>query len=123
MRNYETKVYDYIDKKTGAHIVKATTMYAGKTISAYSKCDPNDTFDLEFGTKVALKRLDQKIALKRASSMKAYAKFCQMNLDFIEIEERRIRKAFERTWVAYSDRMAEARELEKEIAEILASLN
>lgn len=120
MRNYETKIYDYIDKKTGAHIVKATTMYAGKTVSAYSKCDPNDIFDLEFGKKVALKRLDIKIAEKRAVSMKDYTKFCRMNLEFIEAEKRRVTKAMERAIIARADRKVEAATLEKELDEMLA---
>lgn len=122
MRNYETKIYDYVDKKTGAHVVKATTLYAGKTISAYSKCDPNDDFDLKFGTDIALKRLDIKIAKKRQVSMLAYAKFCKMNLEFIEIEKRRVKNALERAEVAASDRNVEAKELEAELAEMLANI-
>ena len=122
MRNYETKTFDYIDKKTGAHIVKAETMYAGKPISAFAKCDPNDTFSLEFGKAVALKRLDHKIALKRAASMKEYAKFCRMNLEFLEIEKRRIKGALQRAEVAYSDRMVEASDLSIEIAKMLSEL-
>lgn len=123
MRNYETKVYDYVDKKTGAHIVKATTMYAGKTVSAYSKCDPRDTFDLEFGTKVALKRLDIKIAQKRQASMIAYAKFCKQNLEWIDIERRRTKKAMERAEIAALDRKLEIKEFEADLAELLASTN
>lgn len=122
MRNYETKTYDYVDKKTGAHIVKATTMYSGKNVSAYSKCDPQDTFDLEFGKEVALKRLDYKISLKRVASMKEYAKFCRMNLEFIEAEKRRIKKALQRAEIAYSDRMVEAAELELELTEMLKNI-
>ena len=123
MRNYETKTIDYIDKKTGAHVVKAMTMYAGKPVSAFAKCDPNDNFDLEFGKEVALRRLDYKIAMKRAASMKEYAKFCRMNLEFIEIEKRRVKGALQRAEVAYSDRMVEAQELETQIAEMLKSLS
>lgn len=122
MRNYETKIYDYVDKKTGAHIVKAATMYAGKTVSAYAKCDPGDTFDLEFGTKVALKRLDIKIAQKRYASMITYAKFCKMNLELIDIERRRTKKAMERAEVAALDRKLEAKEYEAELAELLNSI-
>jgi len=122
MRNYETKIFDYIDKNTGAHIVKATTMYAGKTVSAFSKCDPKDTFDLEFGTKVALKRLDLKIAQKRYASMIAYAKFCKSNLEFIETEKRRIKKALERAEIAALDRKVEAKEFEAELAELLSNI-
>ena len=119
MRNYDTKVYDYVDKNTGAHVVKATTMYAGKQVSATSKCDPEDTFDLAFGRAVALKRLDIKIAKKRAASMADYAKFCQMNLEFIENEKRRVAKALERAKVARFDRLAEAKELDATLAQIL----
>lgn len=122
MRNYETKIFNYIDKKTGAHIVKATTMYNGKTVSAFSKCDPRDTFDLDFGTAVALKRLDIKIAQKRQASMIAYAKFCKMNLELIETEKRRIKKAMERAEVAAFDRKVEANELEVELAGMLTNI-
>jgi hypothetical protein len=122
MRNYETKVYDYIDKKTGAHIVKASTMYAGKTVSAFSKCDPSDKFDLKFGTALALRRLDLKIAEKRRSSMIIYAKMCKQNLEWIEIEKRRVKKALERAEIAALDRKVESQEIEAEIAEMLTNL-
>jgi hypothetical protein len=119
MRNYETKVYDYVDKKTGQHIVKARTMYAGKSVSAIAKCDPDDTFDLKFGTDLALLRLDQKIALKRAASMKSYTKFCQMNLDFVENEARRIKRARDRATISYGDRMVEVKQYEDRIKKML----
>ena len=122
MRNYETNVYNYVDKKTGQHIVKATTMYAGKTVSAFAKCDPEDTFDLAFGSALALKRLDLKIAKKRAASMKNYTKFCEMNLDFIEITKRRTKGALERARIAMSDRQVEIKEIEATIATMLANV-
>lgn len=121
MRNYETKVFDYVDKKTGQHVVKAVTMYAGKKVCAVAKCDPADVFDLKFGTEVAMLRLDQKIALKRAASMKSYAKFCERNLEFLELEQCRIREAFQRANVAASDRLAEAAKYEAKIAELLSN--
>ena len=122
MRNYETKVFDYVDKKTGAHIVKATTMYAGKPVSAFSKCDPSDNFSLAFGTAVALKRLDIKIAKKRQASMLAYAKLCKQNLDWIEIEKRRVKSALERAEVAALDRKVEASEMQIELAKMFSEL-
>ena len=121
MRNYETKIYDYIDKKTGAHVVKATTMYAGKTVSAYSKCDPEDVFDLKFGTDVALRRLDIKITQKRIASMADYAKFCEMNLEFIETERRRVKKAKDRAEIAILDRKVELAEHKAALSELLAN--
>jgi hypothetical protein len=122
MRNYETKVFDYIDKKSGAHIVKAETMYAGKPVSAFAKCDPSDTFSLKFGVAVALKRLDYKIAKKRQASMLAYAKVCKQNLEGIENEKRRVKAALERAEVAALDRKVEASEIAVEIAKMLSDL-
>lgn len=119
MSNYVTKVYEYVDSASGAHIVKATTTYAGKTINAYSKCDPRDTFDIELGVKIALKRLDIKIAQKRAASMREYVKFCKTNLQYIEAKKRRTKKAVERAEVAMSDRNAEIKQFEAELAEML----
>lgn len=123
MRNYETKVFDYVDKKTGAHIVKATTMYAGKPVSAFAKCDPNDNFNLKFGTDVALRRLDIKIAMKRHASMVAYAKVCKQHLEWLEIERRRAQRAMERAEVAALDRVCEAKDMEAELEAMFASIN
>ena len=122
MRNYETKTFHYVDKKTGANIVKAETMYAGKPVSAYAKCDPSDSFSLEFGKAIALKRLDLKIAKKRQASMLAYAKICKQNLEWLEIEKRRIKGAVERAEIAVLDRKVEASELSVELAKMLSEL-
>lgn len=120
MRNYETKIFDYVDKKTGVHIVKATTVYAGKPISAFAKCDPEDTFDLKFGTDVALKRLDIKIALKRHANMLAYAKICRHNLNLMDVEKHRIKKAMKRAEIAALDRLLEVKDMEAELEQMLA---
>jgi hypothetical protein len=81
-----------------------------------------DTFDFEFGKKLALKRLDLKIAEKRADSMKASAKFCRMNLEFIEQEKRRLKKALTRAEVSYSDRMVEVQQFKDEINTMLTGI-
>lgn len=122
MRNYATNLYDYVDKKTGAHIVKATTMYAGKTVSAYAKCDPNDVFDLDFGKKVALKRLDIKINQKRYASMITSAKFCKMNLEYLDMERRRLKKAMEKAEVAALDRKVDIKNLETELEDLFKNI-
>jgi len=122
MRNYETKIYDYVDKKTGQHLVKATTMYAGKPVSAIAKCDPTDTFNLELGTKIALKRLDIKIAKKRVADKLAYAKFCKRNLVWLTEEKCRLKKSMERAEVAALDRKVELKQLESELAELLNNI-
>jgi hypothetical protein len=119
MRNYATKVYNYVDKKTGVHIVKAVTIYAGRYVEAIAKCDPTDTFDLEFGTKIALTRLDLKIAKKRQVSMKAWANASKEYLEYLKAQERKARKANEYAEVAVLDRKVEIKKLEAALAEML----
>ncbi len=119
MRNYATKVYNYVDKKTGAHIVKAVTMYAGKYVEATAKCDPSDTFDLEFGTKIALTRLDLKIAKKRQTSMKAWAKGATEAIEYFKTQERKARKVKEYAEIAALDHKVEVKKLETALAEML----
>ena len=98
-------------------------MYAGKPVSAFAKCDPSDNFDLKFGTDVALKRLDIKIAMKRHASMVAYAKMCKQHLDWIEVERRRAQKAMERAEIAAVDRICEAKDMEAELNEMPVAVN
>ena len=119
MRNYATKVYNYVDKKTGTHIVKAVTRYAGKYVEAIAKCDPADTFDLEFGTKIALTRLDLKIAKKRRASMKVWAESASEYLEYLKVQERKARKAKEYAEVAFLDHKVEIKNLETALAEML----
>ena len=119
MTNYETKIYDYVEPSTGRHVVKATTNYAGKAVYAFAKCDPEDSFNLELGTKVALKRLDIKIAQKRAKTAKHRVKNCQRALDWLEGEIKRMRKVRENAEILFADRNVEINNLEAELAEML----
>ena len=118
MKNYETKVYDYIDKNTGIHSVKAITIYDNESVSAVAKCDPNDHFDFELGKNIALKRLNLKIAKKRQASMKQWAKCCRKHFDYIEAEKRRTKKALEYAECAIIDRQVEIKNIETELAEL-----
>ena len=59
------KVYTYSDKETGAKIIAAVSTYAGKTVKAYAKCDPRDSYDEAAGKKLAAARCNAKIAVKR----------------------------------------------------------
>lgn len=119
--DYATQIYTYTESSTGRRVVKAVTNYAGKSVYAFAKCDPEDSFDLGFGTTLALKRLDLKIAKLRATSIKAYAKQCQMNIDFYDREKHRAKKALEKATIFYCDRLVEASEYEAEISAMLAN--
>ena len=119
MRNYATKVYDYIEPKTGRHVVKAVTLYAGKTVCAYAKCDPVDEFDLNFGVAVATRRLDAKIAKKRAATAKHRALTCQRAIDFLKQELKRMTKAKDQAEVLAGNCLAEAEQYNREVEDLL----
>lgn len=119
MRNYATNIYEYKDHATGCMVVKAQTTYAGKTVNAFAKCDPTDTYDKKFGEKVANKRLDIKIAKKRAASFRRKAQTCQELIDFYKHEVQRLRKTKEMAEIMASDRAAEVVDLETELLELL----
>lgn len=54
--------YKYIVTK---NMVIAISTYAGRTVRGVAKCHPNDTFDEEFGKRLAAARCNEKIAIKR----------------------------------------------------------
>lgn len=59
------RFYEFIDKNTNQKCVAALSTFAKKDVRAVAKCDKNDTYDYELGKKIAVARLDQKIAVKR----------------------------------------------------------
>lgn len=122
MRNYETQIHEYTESSTGKRVIKAVTKYAGKAVFAFAKCDPEDKFDIEFGTKLALKRLDLKIAKKRAASAVRKAANCQKDLNWIKMETKRVTKLAESFKVLAANRKVEIKELETEIANMLANI-
>ena len=122
MRNYETYVFDYIEKKTGRHVVKAVTTYAGKSVYAFAKCDPEDEFDFEFGKKVALRRLDLKIEQKRAATLAQRVKGCHKALDWLKLETKRMTKARNEAEILYADRKVSISEIEADIARMLENI-
>lgn len=122
MRNYEAKIINYVDSATGARVVKVLAEHDGKTLRACSKCHPDDNFNLELGTEIALKRLDIKIAEKRRAYSVNYVKQCKQYLDFLDREKRRIKKSMERAEVAALGRKIEVQELEAELTNILEKI-
>ena len=47
--------------------VIALSSFAGKTVKGIAKCHPNDTFNEEYGKRLAAARCNEKVARKRAS--------------------------------------------------------
>ena len=59
----------YVDEKNKTVI--AVCRYAGRNIRAVAKCAPEDTFDIEFGTKLAKARCDLKVARAKIQNASA----------------------------------------------------
>lgn len=64
---YSLDKYRYFIKthKNGVQEVIAESTYAGRRVKGHAKCNPNDTFSLENGKKLAAARCNMKIAEKR----------------------------------------------------------
>lgn len=114
MRNYETSVYEYTNKK-GLKVIKAVTQYAGKYVFATATLCPGDEYDYELGRMIAERRLDYKIAKKRAASMKRRAKMYAQAIEEYKTQIRVMEKEMEKALVAEGNRNAEAAELSGEI--------
>ena len=59
----------YIDEKNKTVI--AVCRYAGRNVRAIAKCSPEDTFDVDFGTKLAKARCDVKVAKAKIQNASA----------------------------------------------------
>lgn len=75
-QNFKTvidKYHFYYDRANRSVI--CTTFYKGKSIRAVAKCDPEDSFNLETGKKLAYLRCRHKFLLRKAAvAADAYAK-------------------------------------------------
>lgn len=120
--NAEVKFYEFYDKSKNCKAVKATTTYGGKRVTAVSYTHPNDTYDFEFGKKVAQKRLDIKLAHKRAASMRARAeRYAQLIVEY-KNEIKRMDKEMRKALTLVGDRLVDASTYEKELEAILSTI-
>lgn len=122
MKPINVRLYTYTDNNTGCKVVKAVTNYLGQTLFATAKCDPVDEFNQEFGEKLATTRLNIKVAKFRASLAEERAAYASEYLDYLEKEQRRVANSIKRELVSVSDRMEELSALEKEEADLLATV-
>ena len=66
--------------KRGNDIIAVST-YAGKTVKAYAKCDPRDSYDEQAGKELAAARCNAKIADKREARARRKVMEAQAQLD------------------------------------------
>lgn len=74
------KFYHYTGKD-GKDTIAAVSTYAGKTVKAYAKCDPRDSFDEESGKILAAARCNAKVAEKREARARRKVIEAQRQLD------------------------------------------
>jgi hypothetical protein len=68
------KFYAFSIDEKGKKVI-AITHYGGKAIKGIAKCAPEDTFDVEFGCKLAVARAEAKVA--KAKIRNASAKYLE----------------------------------------------
>ena len=66
--------------------VVAVSTYAGKPVRGIAKCDPADTFSLEYGQKLAAARCNEKVAGKRLK--RAESKFVEACHNYLAAQRR-----------------------------------
>lgn len=81
MKNYNYKYVVIPGEK-----VIAISTYAGRTVKGVAKCHPNDTFDVEFGKKLAAARCNEKISYKRLT--RAVNKYWEANYESIAADKK-----------------------------------
>lgn len=104
--------YKYIETPNK---VIALSTYAGKTVRGIAKCHPNDTFDVEFGRKLAAARCNAKIAAKRAAN--AQNKYWEAHKKYLEIN-----RTFKKYSQYYIDAVAQLKDAETYLDEVRSSV-
>lgn len=104
--------YKYIETPNK---VIALSTYAGKTVRGIAKCHPNDTFDIEFGRKLAAARCNAKIAAKRVAN--AQNKYWAAHDKLVEANN-----VFEKTTTYYLDAVAQLKDAETYLDEVRSSV-
>ena len=104
--------YKYIETPNK---VIALSTYAGKTVRGIAKCHPNDTFDAEFGRKLAAARCNAKIAAKRAANAQkkywvVHDEYLKANRDLLKFGQ------------YYTDAVAQLQDAEDYLNEVRSSV-
>ena len=104
--------YKYIETPNK---VIALSTYAGKTVRGVAKCHPNDTFNVEFGRKLAAARCNAKIAAKRAIN-------AQKKYWVAHDEYQKANRAFEKYSQYYIEAVAQLNKAEIYLDEVRSSV-
>lgn len=85
------------------NLVVVTSTYAGKVVRGVAKCSPNDEFDLEFGTHLAMARVDRKIAELRFKRAKSECKKVMDEINKLELRKDKMENYLENADLELAD--------------------
>jgi hypothetical protein len=122
MRPLNIKLYTYTEPKTGCKVVKAVTNYVGQSLYALAKCDPVDEFNQEFGEKLAIARLNIKVAKCRVQLAKERVGYANEYMNWMQKEYARVAKSLIREEACAADRAADLSAALKAEADLLATV-
>lgn len=93
----------------------AITRYAGKTLRASAKCNPEDKFDEDKGRKLAEARLKVKLVKHRKNW--AMRQMIKADIEYIQAlrKARKMNKYVDDTWLEYENAMKNLKEIEEKI--------
>lgn len=95
--------------------VIAVASYAGKLVRGVAKCSPNDEFDYDMGSRLAMARCEEKIARKRKANAKKKLVDALMELNKIEAHVEKM----EQYWADSCEELIEAEKILREFNENL----
>ena len=95
--------------------VIAFSSFAGKTVKGIAKCDPNDTFSLDFGKHLAALKCNKKITAKRLK--RAAMRYVEAEKSVVEAQ-----KYAERMKQYYIDAKADHKEATDELHDLLMTI-
>lgn len=102
----------YINDNT----VICVSSYARKSVKGIAKCNPNDSFNLETGKRLARIRCDYKVALKRVRRAKSKFEEATDALDAAQEHVNRMRSYYVESFETLVDLKKNLKDLEKSVA-------
>lgn len=100
----------------GENKIVCVSTFAGKAIRGVAKCDPDDTFNIEDGKKLAYARCDVKVAEKRLQ-------FAKKRFEEATIAHLEAKKIFESRQSRYEAEVKKLEEAKAALEKIETSLN
>lgn len=104
-------------------LVVAIGTYRGENVRATARCHPNDDFDEALGVKLAVARLEKKLALKRISAANARLDALHAKEVALDLEVARTEAAIDRVYDNLDDLMVVLADADNDITDLMEGLS